>query len=130
MECKRREGSRQRRTLSLLLPIDCYKNMVASCTPSGKKSCMLSRPSYPLTSCISSGCHEVVTRLVLHHFTSLTVHSVPVSFFNFLKNCCLSTIVSISPHPLSPPQPSPLPTLDPIPFGFVHVSFVGVPENC
>ena len=28
-----------------------------------------------------------------------------------------------------PTQPSPLPTLDPTPFDFVHVSFIHVPEN-
>lgn len=39
----------------------------------GKKSCTLSGPFYWLTYFFSSGCHEVVTRLVMHHFTSLDI---------------------------------------------------------
>ena len=44
-----------------------------------------------------------------------------LSLMLFIKNifyCCSSTVVSIFSPPLSPPQPSPLPILDPTPLWF------------
>ena len=38
--------------------------------------------------------------------------------FSTFFNCCSSTVVSISPHHSSPPQPFPLPTLDCTPVWF------------
>ena len=51
-------------------------------------------------------------------------------FFSLFFYCCSSTVVSIF-HPPLPPYPS-HPHLPPSilpPFGFVHVSFIHVPEN-
>ena len=37
---------------------------------------------------------------------------------------------AFSPHPSTPPKPNPPPSLVPtLPLGFVHVSFIAVPEN-
>ena len=49
----------------------------------------------------------------------------------FIFHIFIVVQVQLSPFPshFPTPQPSPLPTLDLTPFGFVHVSFVDVPEN-
>ena len=50
-------------------------------------------------------------------------------FFSFY--CCSGTIVSVFPFttPLHPSHPHFPPSILPPPFGFVHVSFIHVPEN-
>ena len=53
-------------------------------------------------------------------------------FFPILQlfYCCSITVVCMSPHPSTPPQPNSLPSLaSTLPLGFVHVSFIVVPEN-
>ena len=50
----------------------------------------------------------------------------------FLKNfyCCSITVVCLFSPPLPPPQPNLLPSFASTPaLGFVHVSFIVVPEN-
>ena len=47
----------------------------------------------------------------------------------FFFNCCSSTVVTISPHQSSHPSHPHLPPLILPLFGFVHVSFIHVPEN-
>ena len=59
-----------------------------------------------------------------------TIFCSIISFY-FLK---FVIVVQVQLSPLSPchyppPELSPLPTLDPNPLGFVHVSFIAVPEN-
>ena len=49
------------------------------------------------------------------------------NFSFFFIYCCSSTVVSIFIPPWPPPHPSPPPTLEPIPLGFVLVSFICVP---
>ena len=53
-------------------------------------------------------------------------------FFSFLFKlfyCCSSTVVCIFSPPLTQPQPNPPPSLaSTLPLGFVHMSFIVVPE--
>ena len=52
-----------------------------------------------------------------------------VFFFNFIFIVVQVQLSPFSLHHSLLPQPSTFPTLDPTPFGFVHVSFIDVPEN-
>ena len=50
-------------------------------------------------------------------------------FFKLLY-CCSITVSAFSPHLSTPPQPNPPPSpATTLPLGFVHVSFIVVPEN-
>ena len=51
-------------------------------------------------------------------------------FLKKLFYCCSITVVSISPHQSPPPKPNPPPSgASTLPLGFVHVSFILVPEK-